>query len=374
METLKEAIEKISEYLRFPVWKIGAFIGILFLSFLLRKIFALSVVKTITLIARRTETKIDDILVKALSGPASSVFILIGIWLGIKVLGIDGDFLKKILWTFGLFFLGWALYNIVKEFEPYVKDFSKRFGEEFAHEIGNFIVKFLRIFIVIVILLSILERWGINVSAIIASLGIGGLAVALAAKDTFSNMISGLIILLDKPFRVGETIKVGNIIGTVEEIGLRATRIRTFDKSLVTIPNQNLTNSDIENWTRRELRRVRTYIGVVYSTKRDQMEKILQDIRKMLEEHPMVSKDEKIIVNFEEFGESSLQILIQFYINTNEYDKYLSVREEINLKIMEIVEKNGSSFAFPSRSIYLENLPKNLAQIPVKEDKEKTKE
>jgi MscS family membrane protein len=200
MEALKEAIEKISEYLRFPVWKIGAFIGILFLSFLLRKIFALSVVKTIILIARRTKPKIDDILVKAISGPASSVFILIGIWLGIKVLGIDGDFLKKILWTFGLFLLGWALYNIVKEFEPYVEDFSKRFGEEFAHEIGNFIVKFLRIFIVIVILLSILEKWGINVSAIIASLGIGGLAVALAAKDTFSNMISGLIILLDKPF------------------------------------------------------------------------------------------------------------------------------------------------------------------------------
>jgi MscS family membrane protein len=142
----------------------------------------------------------------------------------------------------------------------------------------------------------------------------------------------------------------------------------------VTIPNQNLTNSEIENWTRRELRRVRTYIGLVYSTKRSQMEKILQDIRKMLEEHPMVSKDEKIIVNFEEFGESSLQILIQFYIKTNEYDEYLSAREDINLKIMETVEKNGSSFAFPSRSIYLENLPKNLAQIPVKEDKENTKE
>lgn len=360
MEALKEISAKINELLGIPIWKIGIAVGIVFLSVVLRRLFVFFVVKAISRFVRATETKIDDILFRALSKPASFIFVLAGIWFSAKYLGADALLLRKLLGTFAFLILGWAFYNLIKEFESYIFTFVKRFGEEFAHEIGNFTVKLLRIFVVIMIGLSILQTWGVNVSAIIASLGIGGLAVALAAKDTLANIISGFIILLDRPLKVGETVRIGDIAGNVEEIGLRTTRIRTFDKTLVTIPNQNLTNAEIDNWSRREIRRVRMYIGVVYSTTRDQMKKILEDIRDMLQNHPGVSKKEKIIVYFEEFGDSSLNILVQYYTVSADYAEYLSIREDVNLKIMDIVERNGSSFAFPSRSIYFETpMPKD---------------
>jgi len=194
----------------------------------------------------------------------------------------------------------------------------------------------------------------------LASLGLGGLAFALAAKDTIANLFGGLTVLIDKSMRKGDWIKIGEVEGIVEDIGLRTSKIRTFEKSLITIPNQVLANQSLENFSRRNVRRIKMVIGVTYDTTEAQMRGILEDIRTMLKSHPGIAQNELMMVYFRDFGASSLDIFVYCFTNTSDWEKYLAIREDVNLKIMEIVEKHGASFAFPSTSIYVEKLPDEL--------------
>jgi MscS family membrane protein len=202
-----------------------------------------------------------------------------------------------------------------------------------------------------------LQVWGINVTALVASLGIGGLAFALAAKDTAANLFGSFSLLADKSIRIGEWIKVSGVEGTVETIGMRTTKIRSFQKSLITVPNHIVANNPIENFSRRGIRRIKMHIGLTYSTNSTQIIKIMADIKKMLKGHEGISQSDSLMVNFDTFGDSSLNIFIYTFTKTANWAKYLEIREDVNLKIMKIVEDNGSSFAFPSQSIYVESLP-----------------
>jgi len=203
-----------------------------------------------------------------------------------------------------------------------------------------------------------LQVWGINVTALLASLGLGGLAFALAAKDTASNLFGSFAILADKSIRIGEWIKVGDVEGVVEDIGMRTTKIRTFEKSLVTVPNQIVANHPIENYSRRGIRRFKMNIGLTYATSGEQVKNIVEEIRYMLHTHENIAQDETILVNFKEFGDSALTIFIYAFTHTSNWKTYMDIKEEIQLQIIEIVESNGSSFAFPSQSLYIEQMPK----------------
>ncbi|RUM31747.1 MAG: mechanosensitive ion channel family protein [Aquifex sp.] len=367
MEEILIKIKELERYLYalnakvagIPLYKIIISLIVIFLSVILRKLIAYLILKVLTKITLKTKTDVDELIVKAFVKPFSYFIVASGFYLSLFILDISKIYADKFFKTLSLLIFGWAIIRFLSLFhEKIVTFFVKVGGKEFAEEVGDFILKILKAFVVVVVGASLLQEWGVNIGAILASVGLLGLAVSLAAKDTFENILSGLIILLDKPVKVGETVKVKGFTGSVEEIGLRSTKIRTFDKSLVTIPNRDIVNDHVENFTRRNKRRVRFYIGLVYSTKREQLENILRDIRKLLKEHYGVARDEKFYVYFENYGDSSLNILIQYYANTNDYEDYLKIIEDINLKIMEIVERNGSSFAFPSRSIYIEKMPK----------------
>ncbi|NPA58637.1 MAG: mechanosensitive ion channel family protein, partial [Aquificae bacterium] len=167
-------------------------------------------------------------------------------------------------------------------------------------------------------------------------------------------------ILADKSLKIGEWVKVGSVEGIVEDLGMRTTKIRTFEKALVTVPNQYVANNPIENFSRRDVRRIQMTIGLVYDTPGETVKKIVEEIREMLLNHPGISKKHSLLVFFDKFNDSSLDIFIYTYTNTANWEEYMAIKEDVNLKIMEIVEKNGSSFAFPSRSIYLEKVPKQL--------------
>jgi MscS family membrane protein len=194
--------------------------------------------------------------------------------------------------------------------------------------------------------------FNLNIASLIAGLGIGGLAVALAAKESLENLFGSFTIFLDKPFVVGDLVQVGGVLGTVENIGFRSTRLRTLEKSYVTIPNKKMVESELDNLSLRTFRRGRFNIGVTYETSVEQIKAIVADIQKYIDDHPNTNQDGK--VRFLEFGESSLDIMVQYFVDTMDWDIYIKIREEINFKIMEIVKKHGSSFAFPSRSVYLE--------------------
>lgn len=223
-------------------------------------------------------------------------------------------------------------------------------------QLVNFAVEAMKIVILIFTVFIILGTvFNANIGSLIAGLGIGGLALALAAKESLENLLSSFIIFTDKPFVVGDMIAVGNIIGTVEKVGFRSTRIRTLDKSFLTIPNRKMVDAELDNLTLRTFRRAKFTVGILYSTPEEKIKAIVSDIKKFLDEHPNTSLNKDATVRFYEFGESSLNILVQYFVNTMDWNTYLQVREETNLKIMEIVKHHGSNFAFPTRTVKMEN-------------------
>ncbi|MEO8087713.1 MAG: mechanosensitive ion channel family protein [Bacteroidota bacterium] len=202
---------------------------------------------------------------------------------------------------------------------------------------------------------AIAVGFNLDVVSLVTGLGIGGLAFALAAKETLENLLGSFTIFLDKPFKVGDQIRVGGVEGIVESVGIRTTRLRSLNKSLVILPNKKMIDAELVNEDERVLRRVRFTIGLTYGTSTENILKISAEIRSLLHNHPLVS--EKVNVHFRDFSSSSLDILVNYFITNPDYEKYLEINEEINLAIMNIVEKNGCSFAFPSTSVYLERIP-----------------
>ena len=217
----------------------------------------------------------------------------------------------------------------------------------FAIEIGKVLVF---IFGALIILSNI---FNVDVTALAAGLGVGGVAVALASKESLENLLGSFTIFFDKPFQVGDIITIGSITGVVEKVGFRSTRVRTFDKSLVTIPNKNLINSELDNLSLKPVRKVKIDIGLTYNTSVDQIKNIVKDIQELVDGHPNTNEDG--LVRFMNFGASSLDIMVVYFTNSPDWKILVDTKQEINYKIIEIVKKHGSDFAFPSTSLYFEN-------------------
>ena len=205
------------------------------------------------------------------------------------------------------------------------------------------------IFALIIIMGNI---FNVNVTALATGVGIGGIAIAMASKESLENLLGSFTIFLDQPFTVGDTVTVGSVTGTVEKVGFRSTRIRTFDKSLVTLPNKKMIEAELDNLGMRPVRRVKFNIGLTYETSPDQMKAIVSEIQKMINQHEKTNQEGK--VRFQEFGSSSLDILVMYFVDSPRWDDLMDVKEDVNYKIMEIVKRNNSDFAFPSTTVYLQ--------------------
>lgn len=192
---------------------------------------------------------------------------------------------------------------------------------------------------------------GWAVAPVLAGLGVGGLAVALAARPTIENIIGGLVLFLDKPARVGDFCRYGDKVGTVEEVGLRSTRIRSLDRTVISVPNAELSQMPIENFNRRDSMLFHSIIGLRYETTSDQLRFVLTKLREMLIGHPRVSPD-PARARFWEFGPSSLDVEIFAYVRTDNWNEYIAIREDLNLRIIDIIRDSGTSIAFPSRTLY----------------------
>ena len=216
-----------------------------------------------------------------------------------------------------------------------------------------FVMDILRVVVAVLGILVVLSSvFKLNIGALVAGLGIGGLAIALAAKESLENLLGSFTIFFDKPFVVGDFVKVGGTEGVVEKVGFRSTRIRTPEKSYLTIPNRNMISAELDNMSLRTFRRVRFNIGLVYGTKMDVLKSVSAEIQKFIDEHENTNQDGK--VKFMDFGASSLDIMVMYYIDTMDFDEFLRIKEEINYKIMEIVERHETDFAFPTQTIHLQ--------------------
>ncbi len=342
-----------------PLYKIAAGIGIFLFFLFLRKLFVLIVLKVLRKITAKTKSSVDDAVLAIVSEPLKFAFVILGFYLAVRVMGVESQTVDHIVRSMIIAAIFWLFFEGVSVMESGIYNFAKKFGKELYREIGSFFVKSLKIFIFSVGFVAVLQEWDINVSAFIASLGLGGLAFALAAKDTAANLFGGLTILADKSLKIDDWIRVNGVEGTVEDIGLRTIKVRTFEKSLVTVPNQIVANNPIENFSRREIRRIKMRIGLTYDTTKEQMERVLLEIRQMLKNHPGIDQNATMLVNFDLFEDSSLSIFIYCFTNTANWQRYLEIREDVNIKIMEIVENAGCEFAFPSQSLYIEKLPES---------------
>ena len=219
--------------------------------------------------------------------------------------------------------------------------------------LSNVVSTTLRILLIILGFVMIAKEWNYDITGFIASLSIGSLAVALAAKDSLANVFGSLVIIIDKPFVIGDWISANGIEGTVEKITFRSTCLRTFPQELVYIPNSLLSNTAITNFSKREKRRLDFVLGLTYDTTYQQMEKFVGRLREYLMHHDGVY-DDGITVNFQDFGGSSLDIRIICYTKASAYASFMDVRQQINIDIMKMLEEENLGCAFPSTSVYFE--------------------
>jgi MscS family membrane protein len=195
------------------------------------------------------------------------------------------------------------------------------------------------------------DAFGVPVAPLLASLGVGGLAIALAVRPTLENVLGGFTLFADKPVRVGDFCVYGDKLGTVEEIGLRSTRIRSLERTVVTVPNAEFSQMQLENFTRRDRMLFRTTLGLRYETTPEQLRYTLAKLRELLIAHPMVSPD-PLRVRFIGFGAYSLDVEIFAYVLSADYSTHLGIVEDLNLRIMDVIEEAGTGFAFPSQTTY----------------------
>ncbi len=216
--------------------------------------------------------------------------------------------------------------------------------------------RLLKVAIIAAAVLAILGTFGFNLTTVLAGLGIGGLAIAFAAQKTLENLFGGVSVLADEVIRVGDFCRFGDRVGTVEDISLRSTRVRTLDRSELSIPNGSLATMNVENFTRRDKIWFNPTLGVRYETSPDQLRYLLAEVRRMLYEHPKVETDSARI-RLAGLDNNSLSLEIFSYVLTQDFTEFTAIREDLLLRIMEIVEKSGTDFAFPSRTVYLTRDP-----------------
>ncbi len=334
---------------------------VLFLALLLRHLLAQMLARTLFATVRRTTGEVDDILLEQLRRPTSFLVMIGGLWLATSLLSLPSEPVDlaaradEIIRLLFIVNIGWFLFNFVGLLDAWLGHLTQKTESTLDDHLLPFIRKGLRTFVVLMMSLMLAQTLGYPISGLLASLGIGGLAIALAAKDSLENIFGSLMIILDRPFQIGDWVKAGEIEGTVEEIGFRSTRIRTFAKTLITIPNSTLTNLAINNYSRMPKRRIKMTVGVSYATTPAQMRAAVENIRQLLREHPAIDQ-EFFLVNFTDFGDSSLNILIYCFTRTTVWGEYLDARQDVCLKIMDTLEAMKLEIAFPSRTIYLEDL------------------
>jgi MscS family membrane protein len=329
-------------------------IGIFFIFLIFRGIISKVIIKRLEAIAKRTTNKLDDTFVHAMEGPARFLPIVLGFFIASYYMsfGEDArvavDTINRTLITILIF---WLIHQIVEPISYILSGLDKML----TRELIGWIIKSLKILIFILGLAAVLELWGIKIGPIIAGLGLFGVAVALGAQDLFKNLISGILVLVEKRFKIGDWILVEGIIeGIVEKIGFRSTVLRKFDKSLAIIPNFQFAENAVINISETTNWRIDWAITLQYDTTVDQLKKIRNEIENHIKKSDDFDSAIGIAVRVEKFSDSSIDMRVRCFTASNSFSTWLEVKEKLAIEIKQIVEGNNAAFAFPSQSIYIE--------------------
>lgn len=316
--------------------------------------------------ASKTKTEWDDHIIDALRGP-TGFMAAIGFWyLSIAVLRFEKAakaFFANILLFLLYVSVIWLVYRLVNVFIDFLRAITSKTESTLDDQILPVVSKTLKVLVIGLGSMIILQNFGINVFSLLAGLGIGGLAFALAAKDTASNFFGSFTIFTDRPFVMGDWVKIGSSEGIVEEIGMRSTRIRTFANTLIYIPNSIVANSTILNVSARKYRRTSTTLGLTYDTPPEKIEAFMEGVKNIILASPLTNK-ENFHVAFVNYGPSSLDILVYFFLEVRDWGEEMMGRQNIYLEILRLAKKLKVSFAYPTQSLHIENFPEKKPLFP----------
>lgn len=297
----------------------------------------------------------------AFYNPLRIFFRVLGVYLAILFLkpslNINQEVINIVTTLFKIISVIIFARGLAESFAPgssLVKRIKERMNKELQDSMLDFILKTIRAIIYIIAGFIVITLLGFNLNGLVAGLGIGGLIVTLAAQDTAKNLFGGLVIFLDKPFSVGDWIQMDNYEGNVEDITFRSTRIRTFENSLVNVPNSIISNTSIINWSKMEKRRYKTNLCIQIDTPIEKLEKFKVRVEEMLQRREAI-EDETIIVKFDEIKDNGINVLVCSYTDSVDYTSYLAERENINYKIMKILREEGIELAYDTKTVYVKN-------------------
>ncbi|MEQ8672172.1 MAG: mechanosensitive ion channel family protein [Aggregatilineales bacterium] len=314
--------------------------------------------------ADKTNTPMDDHIIDTIAGASFYIVTGIGILIAEIIIALSGDvgvFFQHLGFSFIIFGIAKLVYDAtaqLTESESYVRRYA---GVDISREILPLLRITLKLLVIIITLMVMLQIWNINIAGLLAGVGLGGLAISLAAKEILDDVLGFVIIMTDKPFKLDEYIITPHGEGIIERIGIRATYIRRLDQGLTIVPNSTIANDPMTNWSRLEQRWFNFMIGVTYDSTAEQIENLAQKLRKLLRGREKI-KEDSVVVAFTEYDDSSLNLLVRCYVDIADWTDSKIERHAVNLEIRRLVDDLDMNIAFPSRSLYLEHMPAGITQ------------
>lgn len=332
-------------------------------AYVLRRVVTTFIFGFFKKLAERTTTTLDDKLFPALEGPVKAAIVVVGTMASLKVLKLSPGADETLGYAYTAAFSLVLFWGFLRAFNT-VLDHLQEVSREKHQNLAPFMPWIKKTLLTIVFVFGVLmiaQSLGADVKAFLAGLGIGGLAFALAAQDTLANIFGSVVVAVDQPFKIGETIRIAGNVGTVEDIGLRSTKLRLIDKSLMVIPNKSVASEAITNLARFNGRRVEQTLGLTYDTTATQMDELVAEIRRLILAESEVDSN-SVICYFRDYNSSSLDIWIVYVVQDPDFHKHMALRQRLNLAFMRAIEARGLSFAFPTQTLHVASLPEKKAQ------------
>lgn len=343
-------------------------VGLAIFGFFLivRGIFSKYVLAKLHVWSRRSDTSVDDEVIDALIPPIRFVPVILGLFIALRYTGADeimGVIFFHLIQSLIAFTIFWALHRALEPLSRIMNGLDRLLTPLMV----RWLFRVMKVLVIFIGAAVILEIWGIAVGPLLAGLGLFGAAIALGAQDLFKNLIGGITVIAEKRFEPGDWIFVDGVVeGVVEDIGFRSTKVRRFDKAPVHVPNANLSDAVVTNFSRMSHRRIKWMIGVEYRTTTEQLGIITNEIARYLQENEAFAPGDEVpcFVRVDSFGPSSIDILVYCFTKTTVWDEWLAIKEQLAFKIKEIVtEKAKTGFAFPSQSLYVEQWPDDTPEM-----------
>ncbi len=343
-----------TEYFGNNIYQYMISLGVVIAFILFGKVADFILKRYILKVITKTKSKIDDIFVKAAEKPFLMLFFILGLFFGFKFLSFEESFnlvFNRITKSLVIFMLSWFFINLIDLLiEHFLEPLTRKSETDLDDHLVPLLRKLVKSVLVVIAFIMILSDLGFDVASILAGLGIGGLAFALAAKDLLANLFGGIAIIFDKSFSINQRIKVQGVDGKVKQIGLRTTVVESFDGTKLTIPNSKIADSVIENVSHEQARKITLTLGVSCNISNSKLEKTIKELKKLIDNHTNVK--DKTVVRFDAFGNYTFDILVQYWISN--LSQIGQTKHEINMAIKKKLEELNVDMPYPTQSVKLE--------------------